>query len=242
MPARHHRTLDRAAAALENVARHPGGLSLAELARTLEVPKSSLQSLVNGLVASGYLVEQGHRYFLGPAPFVLSLMCSPLAARIRHDELVRIHQEVQRNLLVGIQVGDALVYIDQVGDGPMVEYLAYTHHRRPLLTTATGKIILANLPSRDLQTLLTEFSRYNAAIVEEFLVELPSIRTSGLAYNHGTTMPDLYAVATSLRDADGQFIAGICVNGGREIADQLDVIGKELLQAIRPLPSEASLS
>lgn len=237
MPARHHRTLDRVAAVLEHVARHPGGMSLADLARTLETPKSSLQSLNNGLVATGYLVEQGHRYFLGPAPFVLSLMCSPLAARIRHDELVRIHQEVQRNLLVGIQVGDALVYIDQVGDGPMMEYLAYTRHRRPLLTTATGKIILANLPSRELQTLLTEFSRHNAALVEEFLIDLPLIRTSGLAYNHGATMPNLYAVATSLRDARGRFVAGICVNGGREVADQLEVIGKELLKAIRPVPS-----
>lgn len=235
MPARHHRTLDRVAIVLERVARHPGGLSLAELARMLEVPKSSLQSLTNGLLASGYLVEQDHRYFLGPAPFVLSLMCSPLAARIRHDELIRIHNEVGRNLLVGIQVGDALVYIDQVGDGPMVEYLAYTHHRRPLLTTATGKIILANLPARELQMLLTEFSRCHPKTVEDFLIELPSIRNTGLAYNHGTTLPDLYAVATSLRDAKGRFVAGICVNGGPEIADHLEMIGKELVKAIRPL-------
>ena len=228
-----HRTVDRIAATLDYVARHPRGLTLSALAQMLEAPKSSAQSLINGLVTTGYLVRQGHLYFLGPAPFVLTLLSNPLASRIRHEDLAQLHQEIGQNVLVGIQVGDTLVYIDQAGDGAMMEFLAYHHSRRPLLVSATGKIILANLPSRELQGLLSEFAKVNPSGVDEFVAELPEISRTGVAYNRGGTIPGLYAAATGLFDAQGRFIAGICVNGGLEIADDLEVISKKLVDAVR---------
>jgi len=232
MAARHHRTVDRLASILEHVAHQPRGLSLSDLAKMLEAPKTSLHALVNGLVATGYLVEQGRRYFLGPGPFVLTLMVSPLAARrIRHADLVALHAQIGQNILIGIQVGDTLVYIDQAGDGPMMEFLAYSHRRRPLLTTATGKVILAGLPTAEMQGILAEAGRETPAAVERFLEELPAIRRSKLAFNRGNTLPDLFAVATGLYDADGRFVAAICANGGPELANRLEEVGKDLVQA-----------
>ena len=237
MPAHHHRTVDRVAALLDHVACQPRGAGLSDLARVLGAPKSSIQSLVNGLVASGYLVEQGHKYFLGPAPFVLTLMTSPtVAMAIRHDQVVELHDQLASNVLVGIRVGDTLVYIDQAGDGPMMEFLAYSHRRRPLLTTATGKVILANLPPREMQGILAESRLENEDAVEQFLEELPSIRRTGLAFNLGATIPDLFAVASGLFDGQGHLVAGICVNGGCDLARDLDKVGRDLLRIIRSWP------
>ncbi len=230
---RHHRTVDRIAAIVDLVGHHPRGLTLNELAKQLGAPISSIQALVDGLLATGYLVKQDRYYFLGPAPFVLTLLGNPLASRIKHSDLVKVQEEIGHNVLVGIQVGDTLVYIDQVGNGLMMEFLAYSHNRRPLLVTATGKVIMANLPNRELQGLLSEFEKSNPSGVEQFLAELPAIRQSGLAYNLGYTVPDLYACATALYDKNGHVIAGICVNGGREIAGELEVIGKKLQEAVR---------
>ena len=45
MPARHHRTVDRTVAIIEQTARSRDGVTLAELAKTLSAPKSSVQEL-----------------------------------------------------------------------------------------------------------------------------------------------------------------------------------------------------
>ena len=72
MPPRHHRTVDRTVAIMEVASRATSGVSLAELSTRLDAPKSSIQELTNGLLATGYLVERERRFLLGPGAFVLS--------------------------------------------------------------------------------------------------------------------------------------------------------------------------
>jgi DNA-binding IclR family transcriptional regulator len=74
----HHRTVDRVAELLEAAVAHPEGATLTQLARWVDAPVSSVQKLVDGLVAVGYLDEAGRRYRLGPAPSVLSIRAGRL--------------------------------------------------------------------------------------------------------------------------------------------------------------------
>ncbi|MEL5959574.1 helix-turn-helix domain-containing protein [Streptomyces sp. CLV115] len=84
-PARPHRTVERITRILELVASHPGGYTLTEIATKLDDPKSSIQGFVNGLVDTGYLEELDKRYFLGAAPYMLTLRADRMPARnIRH--------------------------------------------------------------------------------------------------------------------------------------------------------------
>ena len=50
---------------LETVVYSPG-ITIAELARALDSPKSSVYGFVRGLLAKGWLYEQDHRWYLGP--------------------------------------------------------------------------------------------------------------------------------------------------------------------------------
>lgn len=233
MPSRHHRTVDRIATILEYAARQPRGTRLTEFASALNASKSSVQTLVSGLVASGYLVEQERKYFIGPALLVLTLMAgSTVMQGMSHEQVVALHQELGYNVLVGVRVGDTLVYVDQAGEGPIVEFLAYSHRRRPLLTTATGKVILAHLPPGELQGILVEAERHHPQEVERFLLELPSIQRSGLAYNMEATIPGLFAVATILRNRQGRLIGGVCLNGDLQMEGNIEEIGAKLLGAV----------
>jgi DNA-binding IclR family transcriptional regulator len=237
VPLRHHRTVDRIVAICESVARAHRGMALADLAEQLEAPKSSIQELTNGLLATGYLVEHDRRFFLGPSPFVLSLMGNPVAAReINHDDLVELSRRMATNVLVAIQVGDTYVHIDQVGDEPAASsYDVRTRQRRPLLATASGKTILANLSHSELdQTLLTA-SGGNRSAVHSFLAELPDIRRTGLAYNYGATVSNVYAAATGLYDRRGRFVAAVSVTVGPERADELPALGARLIDEVRQM-------
>src|SRR6185295_4181736 len=61
-----HRTVDRVTQILEEVVYHPG-MSFAELVRALGAAKSSVHGFIRGLLAKGWLYEDDHRFYLGPA-------------------------------------------------------------------------------------------------------------------------------------------------------------------------------
>lgn len=233
MPPRHHRTVDRLAAILEAVAPAPQGLTLSALANRLDAPKSSVHELVNGLLATGYLVERDHRVSLGPAPFTLMLSGNRLAAQeIERDLLPRIHDAVGCSVLIGIQVGMSLVYIDHIGEEPALEFAARNHNRRSLYGTASGKAILACLPGRDMDALLHSAMPNEQEEVDRFLSELPDIRTTGLAFNLGLTIPDVFSVATPLRRADGALIGAVCAVARGDSRERLPDIGHQMQELL----------
>jgi len=233
MPVRHHRTVDRVVAILEEAARVTGGVTLAELAERLAAPKSSIQELTNGLLATGFLVERDRRFILGPGPFVLSLHATGLALRqVDHDQLEDAAERLGFPLFVGTRMGDDHVFVDQAGHDVLMDFVAATRPRRPLLITATGKILLAFAPSAERNDFLVRMEREQPERVTAFLAELPEIRASALAYNSGVTVPGRYTAATPLIDPDGTLLAAICLVAGPEHADALPELGHALRETV----------
>jgi DNA-binding IclR family transcriptional regulator len=233
MPPRHHRTVDRVVSILELVARSGRGLSLASISQELGAPKSSVQVLANGLVATGYLVEHDQKLTLGSGPFVLSLIGNRIAAMgLSHELLEELYAELGYGLLVGIGLGDSAVYVDHAGAGPELEFFARNHIRRPLFVTAAGKIILSELPAREMDSFVINSSADEKKDAQAFLAELPTIRATGLAYNLGKTMPGMIVVATPLRDGDGQFVASIAALTYANLKPDIEEMGTRLHQAV----------
>jgi DNA-binding IclR family transcriptional regulator len=243
MPSRPHRTVDRVAGILETVSLSPGGLTMAELAEALGAAKSSIQDLTNGLVARGYLVEEEHRFYLGPGPFILAARANKLAAlALDHRFVAELATALDCTILVGVRVGDAVVFTDYVGEeSPSLTFVARTHARRPLYTSAAGKILLANVPDEEMFRLLDLARPEQAAEVRQFLTELPDIRARRLAFNRGVTFPDAFVVATPLLAADGTLIAAISAATEPAAAKRLDRLGEELKKTIAKLAPQHGL-
>lgn len=237
MPVRPHRTVDRVTGILELVSLSPGGATLAELARALDAAKSSVQELTNGLLARGYLVEDGGRFYLGPGPFILAARANKLAAlSVDHRFVAELSRMLRCNVLIGVRVGDAIVFVDHVGEeSPGLTYVARTHARRPLYTSAAGKTLLANVPDEEMYRLLDLAGSEQADKVREFLAELPEIRATGMAFNRGVTFADAFVVATPLFAPDGTVVAAISAAVNHSEADRLDVLGAELKAAVAEL-------
>ena len=122
--------------------------------------------------------------------------------------------------------------VDQAGEDVLMDFVSSTHPRRPLLTTATGKIILAFMPSGERNEFLRRMEHEQPAVVAAFLEELEEIRASQLAFNRASTVPGRYTVATPLIDPEGSFLAAICAVGGPELADRLPALGARLREAV----------
>ena len=136
-------------------------------------------------------------------------------------------------VLVGVRVGDAIVFTDLVGEeSPSLTFVARTHARRPLYTSAAGKTLLANVSDDEMNRLLDLASPEQADEVRQFLTELPDIRSRGLAFNRGVTLGDAYAVAAPLLAPDGSLIAAISAAVDASEAKRLDDIGEDLKKAV----------
>jgi DNA-binding IclR family transcriptional regulator len=237
MPARPHRTVDRVVAILDTVSLSPRGVTLAELAAALDAAKSSVQELTNGLLARGYLLEEEHRFHLGPGPFILAGRANKLAAlSLDHQFVAALAEALGCTVLVGIRVGDAIVFVDHVGEqSPSLTFVARAHTRRPLYSSAAGKTLLANLPDDEMYRLLDLAGPEHAEAVRQFLAELPEIRSRQLAFNRGATVPGAFVVATPLLAPDGGLIAAISAAVEDAQAHRLDELGEELKQAVATL-------
>lgn len=235
MPAKHHRTVDRIVGILEHVARRPDGVTLAALADRLGAPKTSLQELTNGLLATGYLVEQKRRFFLGSGPFVLSNSASDVPLRaIEHNELLTVQRKLDRPVAVGVQMGFDFIFIDHAGDDVEFQFVTLVEPRREMLTTATGKTILANMSDPVLMDFLHRWVQEGGdqKHAEEFLVSRAEIRETGLVHNQLDPVSGKVAIATPLRAPDGGFLAAVCVLVVREDEPDLDEIGSRLIEAV----------
>jgi DNA-binding IclR family transcriptional regulator len=237
MPARPHRTVDRVVEILDTVSLSPRGVTLAELATVLDAAKSSVQELTNGLLARGYLIEEQHRFHLGPGPFILAARANKTAAlSLDHHFITELADTLACTVLVGIRVGDAIVFVDHVGEeSPSLTYVARAQTRRPLYTSAAGKTLLANLPDDEMYRLLDLAGPEHTDAVRQFLTELPDIRSRQLAFNRAATFPGAFVVATPLLAPDGSLIAAISAAVDNTHADQLDDLGEQLKQTIATL-------
>src|ERR1700757_167244 len=175
MPARPHRTVDRVIQILETVSLSPRGVTLAELATALDAAKSSVQELTNGLLARGYLIERERRFYLGPGPFVLAARANKLAAlSLDHQFVTELAETLGCTVLVGVRVGDAIIFTDLVGEeSPSLRFVARIHARRPLYTSAAGKTLLANVSDEEMYRLLALAAPEQAGEGQQFLAEPP---------------------------------------------------------------------
>ena len=237
MPARPHRTVDRVTDILETVSLSARGVTLAELAVALGAAKSSVQELTNGLLARGYLIEEDRRFHLGPGPFILAARANKLAAlSLDHQFVAELGNVLGCTVLVGVRVGDAIVFTDHAGEeSPSLTFVARTHARRPLYTSAAGKTLLANVPDHEMYRLLDLAGPEQAGEVRQFLTEVPEIRSRRLAFNRGITLAEAFAVATPLLAPDGALIAAISAAVDASEVDRLENIGEELKNAVAAL-------
>lgn len=212
-----HRTIDRVAQILELVATTSEGVTLSEIAPVVGAPISSVHVLLDGLVSAGYVDRVGARYLLGPAPYILTLQARQSPARlVTHGDLERLSAEGDYTVILGVRVGDDIVFIDEAGDDPMLQHIARTHLRRPTLEGSPGWVLVAALDELELHDYLRRHERQD--LVGIFLGELAGIRETGVAYSvaHGFTPrsgrgEDTGVLATAVRDHTGRAIASIAI-------------------------------
>ena len=127
------------------------GLSLAQLSEQLQVPKTSLFSLLRSLDKGGYIDSQNGHHRLGKEAYSLAAMISKgrkFPDNLR-PALRSLHEQSGETVMVAVpgESWSDLVYVDVIESDSWLRFRANIGARRPLYCTAPGLALLAFAPS-----------------------------------------------------------------------------------------------
>jgi DNA-binding IclR family transcriptional regulator len=203
----------RASEILRQLAAAPRGLSLAELAARVGLPRSTTHRIVRALSQEDFvLVTPSGKLRVGP-----SLIHIAVASRrdLRHETapfLERLSHELHETVDLGVLDGDDILFIDQyTSQRNVLRIVSEIGGRFPLYCTANGKALLAAMSDDEVDALVpSRLPKHTpATITDRHLLheELDLVRATGVASDREEHTAGIAAVATVVRDAMGSLAA-----------------------------------
>jgi DNA-binding IclR family transcriptional regulator len=238
-------SVDRAAAILEILARD-GEAGVTEVARELDVHKSTASRLLAALDRRELVTQDAAwgKFRLG-----VGLVRLAGAARQKLDVVQQsrpvcraLAQEAGETVNLAILSGRDALYLDQVAGPAALSPHNWAGQRIPLHATSDGKVLLAYLPEAELTECLIpplrRFTEHTLADVAEFGELLAEVRQRGFATAVEELEAGLTAVAAPVRNAEGNVIASISASGPsfRIPAERIE----ELAGSVRRAAAEVS--
>jgi IclR family KDG regulon transcriptional repressor len=214
------RSVRRALSILETLLRRDEALGVAEIARTLSIPRSTTYGIVNVLCDARYLdwFGDGRKLFLGPKLLELGT-----AYRSKID-LLKAGAPIVKSLrdatgeTVQLSVLDQemlLVLMKEEGSHP-VRIISRVGSRVPVNWAAGGRLIVSDLDDAALHHLLRQTVRPSptgraSLDVEVLIRQIRKARKQGYSTELGETNEHAGCVAAPVIDASGHCVAAISI-------------------------------
>lgn len=203
----------------EVAARQPIGVG--ELARVLDLPKSTVQRALVTLDTAGWIrpaAGEVTRWVITTKALAvggnaggdrgLRGTALPILENLRRHTGETVHLTIPEN--------GKMVLIERLETDKPVRTSMALGHALPMHASANGKAVLAFTPAETLRPLLRDdLPRYTETTItdpEALRVELNHIRAQGFAVNRGEWRSDVGAVAAAVLTSDGHPIASLSVN------------------------------
>jgi DNA-binding IclR family transcriptional regulator len=234
------RALLRSLAILECFSLEKPALTLQEIYRKVELPKSTTFRLVTTLQNAGYLLQRADaRYTLS---FKLLLLGSVVRETLDVREITRpIMEDLARSTgeTVTLSTRSDLerICLDVVESSSLLRSIVLPGDRLPLLYGATGKMFLAQLDDKTIEKIRVTQQIPKKRISRKALLQLVAdIRTHGYALTRDDRFDGVMAISVPIRDASDDVRYCMTVTGpstrflGREqqLIDQMLRVGKRV--------------
>lgn len=203
----------RAAEILRALEGHSNGLSLGQIANQVNLPRSTVQRIIDALEAEHFVVAASPtaRVRLGPA---LVRLASSAQLEILH--LVRPYLEALsaatgETVDLAILNRSQVLFIDQIPGTHRLRTVSAIGASFPLHSSASGKALLAALDDAHLSSSkrvkLKPMTRHTMTSWAHLQEELDRIRATGVAYDREEHSIGICAVASALRGPAGELVA-----------------------------------
>ncbi|MFI5306007.1 MAG: IclR family transcriptional regulator [Polyangiales bacterium] len=201
----------RAALVLRALQRYPEGASLGDLAKAIELPRSTVQRIVDALDTEGLVVagssQRGVR--LGPALLGLAAATRFDIVELARPEVEALAKATGETVDLSIANHDKVVFVDQVPGTHRLAAVSAVGVSFPMHSCANGKALLASMDELELRRVSSRLkcvakTQNTHTSWQSLNAELARIRKNGIAYDREENSLGISAVAMAFRMPDGQ--------------------------------------
>jgi IclR family transcriptional regulator, pca regulon regulatory protein len=216
----HSQSLERGLAILSTFSESRPSLGIADLARIVDLNKSTTHRYVTTLTALGFLQQDPdtRKYRLGTRVVELGFAAvnSMEVARVAGRALQALSDETGYTVSMAVLDGTEIVYVDRcrsAREGRFgIDLNLHVGSRLPAYCTSMGKAMLAFQPPDRLKELIerTDLARRGPNTLtarEALLAALNQVRQVGIAVNDEELAPGLRSIAAPIRDGRGTVVA-----------------------------------
>jgi len=244
--------VQRAIQVLEILAGSHQGISLADLSRQTRIPKSSLFRIL--LTLEQYsLVAQDHdrnQYSLGMKliDWGNRALDKIDLKTISHPHLMRMAHETHESYYVAVLDHEDVIIIDRADTPEIWRMVARLGQRSPLHCTATGQVMVAELPEQSVDDMirrhgLKKFTPATITNPQRFKKRLREVKHLGYSIADAEYKPDLCAIAVPIRDHHGRVCASLMTamhsdrarRNRQQVHQLVDILRKEAVVISREI-------
>ncbi|MFD9904007.1 IclR family transcriptional regulator [Streptomyces sp. NPDC059063] len=228
---------------LEELAvRQPVGV--AELARGLDLPKSTVQRALGTLHTAGWIKQTGTtptRWTLTTKALLVGRQATgELGLRdVAVPVMEALRREVDETVHLAVPEGDRVVLVERLETSQPVRIVLPLGQNLSGHASANGKAILAARSPEAVERYIAEglprFTRTTIGDAEALRADLAAVRARGYALNEREWRDDVSAVAAAVLGPDGTPVASVSVNMPASRCDRkrLDQLGAHVRAAAR---------
>jgi len=194
-------------------------MSIAQVSHRTGIPRAAARRSLHTLVKMGFAAADEHRrFYLRPRVLSFShayLSASPLAV-LAQPVLDRLGDTLREACSLGTLDGDEIVYLARSTSSRIMSPHLNVGRRLPAYCTSIGHVMLAHLPTDELNAYLSRvrfhpYTEYTPNSPEKLLALIRAVRESGFAFASQQMEPRLCTLAVPVRDMGGHYVAGINV-------------------------------
>ncbi len=233
----------RAASILRVCAEAKSGLSLADIAKEVSLPRSTVQRIVSALAGEGLLYADGsHRSIrLGGELFQVAAQHHLDVVEIIHPFLKDLSVATGETVDLAVLRGSRLVFVDQVTGSQRLRAVSSVGEAFSLHNSANGKAILALMTPLALQRVLKIGPRFQTRALKSLFMEIEQVRGSGIAEDSEEHTSGISAVGTAFCVAGGFYAISIPMPSVRFSAKK-DKIKIQLLESRNKIEQACQVS
>ena len=246
MPETLNRTLSRGLEMLELLSEHPEGMELHQIAKTMQMPKSSAFNLIHTLMQYKYLrkIDNSSRYQLGLKLFEVG------SAAVNHVEVTSVIRQYMADISracnetmhCGILSGLDVLYIDKMESTQSIRMSSHVGVRMPLHATAMGKAFLSCFTEDEVRSMydgreLLSLTPHTVTDMGVLLRQLEAVRQSGYATETQESNLNVSCIGVAIRDRDDRpaYALSISAPSFRMGENEMAAYGQMLLRAQRKI-------
>ena len=198
--------ISRAAKILRTLREHPKGLSLSQIAKEVNLARSTVQRIVTTLEQENFVAAASANggIRLGPE---IAMLATAVHRDLREEIrpfLIQLSEEVNETVDLSVLDNGKVLFVDQIIAAHPLQATSQPGASFPLHCTANGKAILASLPKDEVEKLLPEhLKQYNDKTItnrDELLKELDVVRKEGIAFTKEEHIHGICAVGAVVFD------------------------------------------